>query len=178
MYDRRNNWNSLSYHWNSSKNSSQTRNDWNEIQQEFISIDPLFINSTILVFFWAIRLILRPDCYTFQIASFYRNPDQRKSNLLGSRFVLESAWKRGLKRIVVKKNKTNWSGISSNISFIMLTQHYAFFWDWKRSNPGSTIRIKQIAQKNTRNKSILSLHSLVDFTLSYINLLQGQLSVL
>ena len=40
-----------------------------------------------------IPYIMRLNSYTFQQASFYRNPDYWKSNLLGSRFILESAWR-------------------------------------------------------------------------------------
>ena len=86
----------------------------------------------------------RLDCYTFQIALFCKNPDCQKSNLLRSRFVLESGWK------IVDKNHNNWSGISSQIAFIMLTQHWTFFWEWNRNNSDLQCRLKRIVQKNTR----------------------------
>ena len=115
-----------------------------------------------LVFFWATSFHqdsykTKLSCYTFLLASFYRNPDYRKSNLIEGRFEINMR----LKKIVEKnQTKTNRSDLSSNIPFAMLTQHLHILLSLELKKSRFTIQIKRINQRNTRTTTCVCRPSL------------------
>ena len=90
----------------------------------------------------------RLDCYTFQIASFCKNNDCRKKNLLGSRFVLKSAWN---KKKIVEKNQNNLKRHQQPYCIYYADTALNVLLRLKSKQSGFTIQIKRISQtSNTR----------------------------